>query len=109
MLEGLLRGKVFMPVYKIHFTWKEKPRIIKSRELDMTHPYFVSLTDLIFPEASAVIIDPNDDELRREFGDARSIMIPFQNVQLIETLEDDSDGTTGKVIQFTKGESESHE
>lgn len=93
-----------MPTFRVHFTWKDKSRIINCRDLDMTHPYFVSLDKLIFPERSSVIIGPDDDELRREFGEARTIMIPFQNVQLIETLDDEADKSTGKVIRFEKRE-----
>ena len=92
-----------MSTYRIHFTWKEKTRIIESRSLDMTHPYFVSITGLIFPERSAVIIDPDGDELRREFGSAEHLMIPFQSVQLIEEHQSKGDratGETGKVIPF---------
>lgn len=92
-------------MYRIHFTWKDKTRIINCGDLDMTHPYFVSLEKLVFPEPSKVIIGPDDDELRREFGDAKSIMIPFQNVQLIKMLEDEVDSTAAKVIHFEKRES----
>lgn len=94
-----------MPVFRVHFTWKEKARTLNCRQLDMTHPYFVSLEGLVFPEASKVIIGPDDDELRREFGSARGIMIPFQNVQLIESLEENPDTSNSKVIQFEKRES----
>jgi hypothetical protein len=93
-------------MYRIHFIWKDKPRTLCSRGLDMTHPYFVSLEELIFPEASTVIIGPNDDEMRREFGDARTIMIPFQNVSLIETLHDTTETGPGKVISFPPTEEE---
>ena len=89
-----------MSIYRIHFTWKDKARTIRCRGLDMTHPYFVSLEELIFPESSSVIIGPHDDEMRREFGDSRTIMIPFQNVSLIETLKEQDEQRTGRVINF---------
>ncbi|MDA3951179.1 MAG: DUF1820 family protein [Spirochaeta sp.] len=102
-----------MSTYRIHFTWNEKNRIIESRSLDMTHPYFVSITGLIFPEKSAVIIAPDADELRREFGDADHLMIPFQSVQLIEEYTAQQQNThsheTGKVIPFTGKEHEDDE
>jgi hypothetical protein len=91
-------------VYRIHFTWKEKPRILRARSLDMTHPYFVSIRGLIFPESSSVIIDPSEDELHRDFGEAEHIMIPFQNVALIEELPDRPASDTGKVIPFSAPE-----
>ncbi len=91
-------------MYRVHFSWKDKTRIIESRSLDMTHPYFVSIKGLIFPERSAVIIDPDGDELRREFGGADHLMIPFQSVQLIEEYQkkktEGAGVETGKVIPF---------
>lgn len=93
-----------MSVYRIHFTWKDKPRILRARTLDMTHPYFVSMRELIFSESSSVIIDPSEDELYRDFGEAEHIMIPFQNVSLIEELPDRPTSDAGKVIPFSTPE-----
>lgn len=93
-----------MSIYRIHFTWKEKPRTLKARSLDMTHPYFVSIKGLVLPDTNSVIIDPSDDELRRDFGEAEHVMIPFQNVSLIEELPDRPADETGKVIPFTSTE-----
>ena len=93
-----------MSIYRVHFMWKDKARTIEARGLDMTHPYFVSITELLFPERSTVIIDPNDDELRREFGEAHHIMIPFQSVQLIEELSKNETESDGKVIPFSVAE-----
>lgn len=90
-----------MSVYRVHFRWKDKERTIKARELDMTHPYFVSIKDLIFPEPSRLVIDPNEDELRKEFGEADHLMFPFQSVTLIEELRDATHTTTGRVIPFS--------
>jgi hypothetical protein len=87
-------------IYRIHFTWKDKQRTLQARELDMTHPYFVSIGALIFPERSNVIIDPNEDELEQEFGEAEHLMLPFQSVHLIEELPD-RPSDAGKVIPFS--------
>lgn len=70
----------------------------------MTHPYFVSIKGLVLPDTNSVIIDPSDDELRRDFGEAEHVMIPFQNVSLIEELPDRPADETGKVIPFTSTE-----
>lgn len=89
-----------MSEYRVHFRWKEKDRVIKSRELDMTHPYFVSIKGLIFPEPNRLVIDPNQDELRKEFGEADHLMFPFQSVQLIEELRETPSSGGNKVIPF---------
>ncbi len=78
-----------MSLYKVHFKWKDKERLLSARSLDLTHPYFVSIKDLIFPKNSQIIIDPGEDDLRKEFGNADHLMIPFQSVAMIEELKDE--------------------
>ena len=77
-----------MSTYRVHFTWKEKKVILKASSLDLTHPYFVSIKDLIFPQRTKLVIDPSEDELRKEFSEANHLMIPFQAVSLIEEISD---------------------
>ena len=80
-----------MPIYRLHFTWKEKQYILKAKSLDLTHPYFVCIKDLVLPEESPVLITPADDEIRRSFADVRQLMVPFQAVSLIEEFTRDPD------------------
>ena len=77
-----------MSIYRVHFKWKDKELLLRARGLDLTHPYFVSITDLVFPEEKKLIIDPSEDEVRRTFGRADHLMIPFQTVSLIEEYKD---------------------
>lgn len=77
-----------MSIYRVHFKWKEKDLIIRAKSLDLTHPYFVSITDLVFPEGKKLIIDPSEDDVRRAFGKADHLLIPFQTVSLIEEFKD---------------------
>ena len=79
-----------MSLYRVHFTWKEKKIILKARSLDLTHPYFVSIKDLLFTKESRLVIDPNEDEVIKEFGASDHLMIPFQTVNLIEEISDDN-------------------
>ncbi len=79
-----------MSLYKVHFNWKEKPALVKCRSLDLSHPYFVSMKDLVFTKESKLIINPAEDDIRREFEEADHIMIPFQTVTLIEEILDDT-------------------
>lgn len=67
----------------------------------MTHPYFVSVRGLIFPRAGGVIIDPNGDELRKEFAEADHLLIPIQSVKMIEEMGSSADTVSGKVIPFS--------
>ena len=92
-----------MPIYRVHFTWKEKEYVLKAKSLDLTHPYFVCIKDLVLPEESPVLITPADDEIRRIFEDVRQLMVPFQAVSLIEEFSNDPD--SGKQQSATsKGE-----
>ena len=88
-----------MPIYKVHFTWKEKEVALKARQLDMTHPYFVSIKDLVFPKETKLIIDPTEDEVRNRFGASEHIMLPFQSVILIEEFKDEE--SMNKVRPFS--------
>ena len=72
-----------MSLHRVHFTWKDKKIILKARNLDLTHPYFVSIKDLVFTKESRLVIDPNEDEVVKEFGASDHLMIPFQTVGLI--------------------------
>lgn len=75
-----------MSIYRVHFKWKGKDVVLCARSLDLTHPYFVSIKDLFFPSGSSVIINPSEDDLKREFGEVSNLMIPFQTVTLIEEM-----------------------
>ncbi len=80
-----------MSIFRVHFTWKEKAYTLKARSLDMTHPYFVAIMDLVLPPANSVLINPADDDIRKQFGTVRQLMLPFQSVSLIEEYRDDPD------------------
>ena len=92
-----------MSLYRVHFKWKEKEVSLSARKLDLTHPYFVSIKDLVFPKKPTLIYDPQDDELRRSFGEAEHLMIPFQTVTLIEELNENAEP---KIMQFPNGKEE---
>ncbi len=83
-----LRGAQLSQLYRVHFKWREKEISLQARSLDLTHPYFVSIKDLVFPTGKKLIINPSEDEVRRSFADTNHIMIPFQSVILIEELEE---------------------
>ncbi len=69
-----------------------------AKSLDLTHPYFVSIKDLVFPEEGKLIIDPGRDEVKRIFGSSHHLMIPFQTVSMIEEIREDA--LPGKIRSF---------
>ena len=91
-----------MSLYRVHFKWKEKEMQLTAKSLDLTHPYFVSIKDIVFPEEKKLIINPSEDDFRKTFSEANHLMIPFQSVILIEELPEKQDKP--RVMQFEKVE-----
>ena len=73
-------------MYRVHFKWKGKEVQLSAKSLDLTHPYFVSIKDIVFERDQQIIINPSAEDVRRTFGTAEHLMLPFQTVSLIEEL-----------------------
>jgi hypothetical protein len=86
-----------LSLYRVHFKWKEKEVQLTAKSLDLTHPYFVSIKDLVFSDKKTLIINPAEDDIIKAFGNSKHLMIPFQTVLLIEEVEE----RKGAVRRFT--------
>ena len=86
-----------MSMYRVYFKWKNKEIQLTARKLDLTHPYFVSIKDLVFSKEQKLIINPSEEDVFRAFGKSKNLMIPFQTVSLIEEL---SETKHSKVMSF---------
>jgi len=86
-------------IYRVHFKWKDKEVQLTAKSLDLTHPYFVSIKDIVFPRGKKIIIDPQEEEVQKSFSDAAHIMIPLQSVIIIEELS--AEGRS-KLMPFEK-------
>ena len=61
----------------------------KTEDLNLAgHPYFVSINRLLDSSTHSPILEINNKEKKR-FRDTKALMIPIQNVILIETLMDE--------------------
>jgi hypothetical protein len=96
ILKGIEGGRV-LSLYRVHFKWKDKEIQLTAKSLDLTHPYFVSIKDLVFSDKKTMIINPAQDDIMKAFGNSKHLMIPFQTVLLIEELEEQE----GAVRRFT--------
>ena len=76
---------------------KNKDIQLTAQKLDLTHPYFVSIKDLVFSKEQKLIINPSEEDVFRAFGKAKNLMIPFQTVSLIEEF---SEAKRAKVMSF---------
>jgi len=90
-----------LSLYRVHFKWKDKEMQLTAKSLDLTHPYFVSIKDIVFPEEKKLIINPSEDDFRKTFSEANHLMIPFQSVVLIEELPEKG---KPRVMKFEKVE-----
>jgi hypothetical protein len=90
--------KYRVSLYRVHFKWKEKEVELMAKSLDLTHPYFVSIKNLVFSTEQKLVINPSEEEIRKTFGRADHLMIPFQTVILIEELPENAEG---KVMPFS--------
>ncbi len=77
-----------MSLYRVHFKWKDKEIQLTAKSLDLTHPYFVSIKDLVFTDKKKLIINPAEDDIMKAFGNSKHLMIPFQTVLLIEEVDE---------------------
>jgi hypothetical protein len=87
ILKGIKGGRD-LSLYRVHFKWKEKEVQLTAKSLDLTHPYFVSIKDLVFSDKKKLIINPAEDDIIKAFGNSKHLMIPFQTVVLIEEVEE---------------------
>lgn len=92
-----------MSLYRVHFKWKEKEVQLTARSLDLTHPYFVSIKDLVFSTAKKLIINPAEDDVVRAFGGAKHLMIPFQTVSLIEEIDEETQAVKLRAFSLVDG------
>jgi len=93
-------------LYRVHFKWKEKDVELMAKSLDLTHPYFVSIKNLVFPTEQKLVINPSEEDVRRTFGKSDHLMIPFQTVSLIEELNESAEA---RVMPFSLVDDESEE
>lgn len=73
-------------MYKVHFRIKEEEYELVAASLDLTHPYFVSIKDMDLSYEEGLVVNPHLENTKKRFKDVSNIMIPFQNVSLIEQV-----------------------
>jgi hypothetical protein len=88
-------------LYRVRFKWKDREVQLTAKSLDLTHPYFVSIKELVFPKKKKIIIDPQEEEFQKAFSETDHLMIPFQSVIIIEEL---SEKGKSKLMPFEKVE-----
>lgn len=58
---------------------------------------FIEVGDLIFGDATSVVVDPNEEKLRLEFSRVKRFYVPLHAVVRIDEVEKEG---TAKIIEF---------
>lgn len=95
-------------IYRIAFHNGGKLYEIYARAVSQGELYgFIEVSDIVFGEKSAVVVDPSEEKLKAEFGDVKRSFIPLHAVVRIDEV--DKQGTArisaagdrdGKVAHF---------
>lgn len=75
-------------VYRIFFTSQGKGYEIYARKVNQGEMYgFVEIEEIVFGEKSAIVVDPNEDALKKEFSGVKRLLIPYHSVSRIDEVE----------------------
>lgn len=76
------------PLYKITFLSQGKSYELYARSVHSSDLWgFTTISELVFDEASGLIVDPSEEKLRDEFKDTKSLHLPIQAILRIEEVE----------------------
>lgn len=76
------------PLYKITFLNQGKSYELYARSVHSSDLWgFTTVSDLVFEEASSLIVDPSEEKLRDEFKDTKALHLPIQSILRVEEVE----------------------
>jgi hypothetical protein len=73
-------------VFKVFFNLKNVEYELVAADLDLSHPYFVSIKDFDLDYDEGLVVNPHLENTRKRFRHTETIMIPFQSCSLIEKV-----------------------
>ncbi len=92
-------------IYRVVFHAQNRVYELYARKVSHGDLYgFIQLEELIFGETSQVLVDPQQEKLRTEFGDVKRSFVPMHAVIRIDEVEKEGvstiHSTDGKVTQL---------
>jgi hypothetical protein len=90
-------------MFKVYFKLKDTEYEIVAKDLDLSHPYFVSIKDFMLDYDEGLVVNPHLENTRKRFKDIETIMIPFQSCTLIEKVPEKKLGNDNLVSMNTLG------
>lgn len=89
-------------LFRIFFTSQGKGYEIYARRVDQAEMYgFVEIRDIVFGEKSAIVVDPTEESLKKEFGSVKRLLVPFHAVNRIDEVEKEG---TARVLSLAGGD-----
>lgn len=89
-------------VYKVIFVNQGKVYEIYAKEIAQSGMYgFIEIEGLIFGEKSAVVIDPTEEKLKKEFQEVKRSYIPLHSVIRIDEVEREG---VAKIVALDKSD-----
>lgn len=83
-----LMSKPKKTLYRIFFTSQGKGYEIYARKVSQGDMYgFVEIEEIIFGEKSAIVVDPGEEALKKEFASVKRLLIPYHSVSRIDEVE----------------------
>ena len=74
--------------YLVHFLSRDSIYQIYAKHVSQSDLFgFIEVEDLIFGKAGAVVVDPSEDKLRKEFEGVKRFYIPMNAVLRIDAVE----------------------
>ena len=92
-------------MFKVHFQLKDVEYQLVAGDLDLSHPYFVSIKEMDLSYGEGVVLNPHLENTKKRFENVLNIMIPLQNVLLIETVpsrEKSANATGPRVVNINE-------
>ena len=75
-------------IYKVLFTSQGQLVELYARQISQGSLFgFVEVEDLIFGARSQVVVDPGEESLRHEFGEAKRLFLPLHAIVRIDEVE----------------------
>lgn len=97
-----------MHIFRVSFLNNGKVYQLHAQQVAQGDLYgFVSISDLLFDEHTAIVIDPAEEKLKAEFAGVERLMLPMHAIIRIEEVESrgqnkilDIDGKVTNVTPF---------
>ncbi|QQR73069.1 MAG: DUF1820 family protein [Holophagales bacterium] len=75
-------------IYKVLFTSNGQLVELYARQVTQGSLFgFIEVEDLIFGARSQVVVDPGEESLRHEFGEAKRLFLPLHAIVRIDEVE----------------------